>query len=90
MSTLGQAVGEYLSMRRDLGFKLKEAGKGLHDFVAFMQQRSAAYVTQALALAWAQQPTGAQLYSMAVWCAGTTRYLPPFSCRRKNARLPWV
>lgn len=60
MNTLRQAVREYLSMRRDLGFKLQEAGKGLHDFVAFMEQRRAAYVTQALALAWAQQPTNVQ------------------------------
>ena len=44
-------------MRRNLGFKLREAGKGLLDFVAFMEQRRAAYITQALALAWAQQPS---------------------------------
>jgi len=60
MNTLRQAVREYLSMRRDLGFKLQEAGKGLHDFVTFMEQRRACYVTQALALAWAQQPTNVQ------------------------------
>jgi integrase/recombinase XerD len=60
MNTLRQAVREYLSMRRDLGFKLHEAGKGLHDFVAFMEQRRATYITQVLALAWAQQPTNVQ------------------------------
>jgi integrase/recombinase XerD len=46
-------------MRRGLGFKLIEAGKGLRDFVRFMQQHRAAYITQALALAWAQQPSNA-------------------------------
>ena len=25
-----------------------------------------------------------------MWCTGTTRYLPPFSCSRKNDRLPCV
>lgn len=60
MNTLRQAVQEYLSMRRDLGFKLQEAGRGLRDFVIFMQQRRAAYITQALALAWAQQPANVQ------------------------------
>jgi len=60
MSTLGQAVQEYLSMRRDLGFKLQEAGRGLCDFVTFMQQRRASYITQALALSWAQQPSNVQ------------------------------
>ena len=56
MTTLRQAVQEYLSMRRALGFKLRETGKGLFDFVTFMEQRRASYITQTLALAWAQQP----------------------------------
>lgn len=60
MNTLRQAVQEYLRMRRDLGFKLHEAGKGLLDFATFMQQHRASYITRALALAWAQQPAGAQ------------------------------
>jgi len=60
MNRLRQAVCEYLSMRRDLGFKLREAGKGLHDFVTFMEQHRATYITQALALAWAQQPANVQ------------------------------
>lgn len=60
MTTLRQAVQEYLHMRRDLGFKLLRAGKGLLDFVRFMEQHRASYITQALALAWAQQPAHAQ------------------------------
>ncbi len=60
MNTLRQAVHEYLSMRRTLGFKLREAGKALFDFVTFMEQHRATYITQALALAWAKQPESAQ------------------------------
>ena len=60
MTTLRQAVQEYLRMRRDLGFKLLEAGKGLLDFARFMEQHRASYITQALALVWAQQPSHAQ------------------------------
>jgi integrase/recombinase XerD len=60
MNTLRQAVGEYLDMRRNLGFKLREAGKGLLDFVTFMEKQRAAHITQALALAWAQQPSNVQ------------------------------
>ena len=60
MNTLRQAVHEYLSMRRSLGFKLREAGKALLDFVTFMEQHRATYITQALALAWAKQPESAQ------------------------------
>lgn len=60
MNTLRQDVQEYLRMRRDLGFKLHDAGKGLLDFVTFMEQRSACCITEALALAWAQQPRNVQ------------------------------
>lgn len=60
MNTLRQAAHEYLSLRRTLGFKLQEAGKTLLDFGTFMEQRHASYITQALALAWAQQPTNVQ------------------------------
>jgi integrase/recombinase XerD len=59
MTTLRQAVQEYVRMRRDLGFKLLEAGKALLDFVTFMEQHRASSITQALALAWAQQPSTA-------------------------------
>lgn len=60
MNTLRQAVDEYLSMRRNLGFKLQETDKGLHDFVAFLEHRGASYITQALALEWAQLPQNVQ------------------------------
>ena len=57
MNTLRKAVREYLAMRRALGFKLQEVGNGLLDFVTFMEQQRASYVTQQLALKWAQQPS---------------------------------
>ena len=60
MNTLRQALKEYLSLRRSLGFKLREASKGLLDFVTFMEQHRVSYITQALALVWAQQPTNVQ------------------------------
>ena len=60
MNTLRQSVQSYLRMRRNLGFKLREAGKALSDFSSFMQRRRASYITQTLALTWAQQPANAQ------------------------------
>jgi integrase len=60
MNTLRQAVHEYLSMRRSLGFKLHDAGNALLEFAAYMEHRRAPYITQALALAWAQQPANVQ------------------------------
>jgi integrase/recombinase XerD len=55
MNTLRQATHEYLSMRRALGFKLRAAGARLLDFVTFMEQHRASYITNKLALTWAQQ-----------------------------------
>jgi hypothetical protein len=39
MNTLRKAVREYLELRRSLGFKLREAGKGLTDFVTFVRRQ---------------------------------------------------
>jgi hypothetical protein len=60
MNTLRQSIEEYLAMRRSLGFKLREAGTMLPDFATFMERRRTSYITQALALTWAQQPTHVQ------------------------------
>jgi integrase/recombinase XerD len=57
MNTLRDSIKEYLAMRRSLGFKMKEAGRALPDFATFMERRRAPYITQALALIWAQKPT---------------------------------
>ncbi|MCP4936279.1 MAG: hypothetical protein GY927_19265 [bacterium] len=60
MNTLRQSVDEYLNMRRSLGFKMHGPGNVLPDFVTFMEQHDAPYITQALALCWAQQPANVQ------------------------------
>lgn len=60
MNALRQAVREYLAMRRRLGFKLQSAGPALLDFVSFLEQHRAPYITLRLALAWATQPSGGQ------------------------------
>lgn len=60
MTTLRAAVRAYLAMRRDLGFHLRETGRLLLQFVAFMEQHRATTITTRLALAWAQQPQTVQ------------------------------
>jgi hypothetical protein len=42
MNTLREAVRTYLDMRRGLGFKLRDAGRALIDFVAYLEQHHAA------------------------------------------------
>lgn len=60
MKPLTKAIQDYLAMRRDLGFKLRDAGMVLAKFAAFMEQRNAEVITTHLALEWAQQPSKAQ------------------------------
>jgi len=52
---LGQAINDYLAMRRALGFKLRLCGNALREFSSFMHERAAEYVTIKLAMEWAQQ-----------------------------------
>ena len=49
MSSLSKALEEYLSIRRGLGFKLKEEGKVLVDFVSFLNEKGTSYITTELA-----------------------------------------
>ncbi|PDT43647.1 integrase [Sinorhizobium fredii] len=60
MNALRQAAHDYIEMRRGLGFKLRETGRGLIDFVSFLEVNDAPYITTELALAWAQRPSHAQ------------------------------
>jgi len=60
VSALNARVGEYLRLRRALGFKLVEAGHLLPQFAAFCDAVGAQTVTVELAVAWARLPEGVQ------------------------------
>jgi integrase/recombinase XerD len=53
VSALRAAAGEYLAMRRALGFKLETQGRHLMSFVRFCEERGADRVTADLAVEWA-------------------------------------
>ncbi len=55
MTALRQAAGEYLAMRRALGFKLTTQGRQLMSFVEFCEAGGAERLTAESALAWATQ-----------------------------------
>lgn len=59
MTALGRALAAYLRTRRALGFKLKREGELLPQFVAYLDERGASFVTTAAAIAWAAQPRDA-------------------------------
>jgi integrase/recombinase XerD len=50
VSALRNAAHEYLQVRRALGFKLRQQGRMLLQFVDFLDQREAAVITTELAL----------------------------------------
>jgi len=55
VSALRAVAGEYLAMRRALGFKLTTQGRQLMSFVGFCEERGASRVTTDLAVEWATQ-----------------------------------
>lgn len=56
MSQLRQALADYLSLRRSLGYKLRRPEKLLHQFIAFLEIAGTETITTKQALAWARQP----------------------------------
>lgn len=57
MSPLREALADYLTVRRALGFKLDHAGRYLAQFVAYLEARNSHTVTVEHALAWATRPS---------------------------------
>jgi len=53
MKRLHQAVKDYLALRRSLGFKLREYGECLHDFVSFLKENGVSNITNKLAVEYA-------------------------------------
>jgi integrase/recombinase XerD len=56
MNALANHLNSYLQLRRQLGFKLINAELFLCNFVRFVQQQHASFITTKLALQWATQP----------------------------------
>lgn len=88
MSALRQALADYLTVRRALGYKLAQPEKLLGQFITYLEDAGAATVTTGHALAWAAQPGGDASYhadrlsvarSFASWlqAAGFAAEVPP-------------
>jgi site-specific recombinase XerD len=77
MSALETRLGEYLAMRRALGYGLRRQEKLLHQFLAFLEERGETQITTATALGWAQVPAGGQAWRSYRLAAvrGFARYL---------------
>ena len=56
MKILLDRLGQYLALRRSLGFKLRDHERALRNFVVHLQAQGAEFITTQMALEWAQQP----------------------------------
>lgn len=83
MNGLPQATQDYLVIRRALGFKLELHGHLLPDFVAFLNEAGASFITTELALQWATQPGGSATWHAARLsiARGFARYLATVDAR---------
>lgn len=75
MTSLREAVAEYLELRRALGFRLEKDERLLGDFAGFMERRHATHITAKLALQWARQPSSTD----ANYLAGRLRAVRSFA-----------
>jgi site-specific recombinase XerD len=60
MSTMPEALAQYIAVRRALGAKLREPAVRLREFVDFLKNQGAEFITTELALCWAMQPKNVQ------------------------------
>jgi len=78
---LEQALNDYVSVRRSLGFRFQTPAILLRSFVVFLQAAGASHITRELALRWALQPAKVQpstwtarlgmVRRFAIWCSAT-------------------
>jgi integrase len=83
VKTFRDALDNYLTMRRSLGFKLEETEGQLAKFVAFMQRKRATFITNSLVLEWAQQSQSGRNRpaKRLTMVRGLARYLSAFDPR---------
>lgn len=60
MTVVSDAVTDYLTIRRALGFKLVEHQRLLRDFATFLEQAGASTITTELAVDWAMRCHGTE------------------------------
>jgi len=88
MSELRQAMDQYLTLRRSLGFELREPGTVLRRFVAFAEREGAAYITTDLVLRWTSEPSKAQPATWASWMAIVRRFARWWSATDPRTEVP--
>ena len=88
MSPLGDQLGDYLRIRRALGYKLARTEKLLVQFIAFVEERGERMITIDNTLAWVTLPGGSdswrasRLSAVRGFAATCTRSMTLTRCRQ--------
>lgn len=88
MNPLEQALKDYLSIRRNLGFQLVQTASDLRNFVAFLQTEGASYITKELALRWAMRPAKARPFTWAKRLGMARRFAIWLSASDPRTEIP--
>lgn len=88
MTTLANALADYLSLRRSLGFKLRQTARELPRFVRFLEHRGAITITTELALQWAQEDPAASSVTQADRLAMVRRFAAWRSATDPRTEIP--
>jgi integrase/recombinase XerD len=88
MKTVREAVGNYLALRRSLGFKLKKHQRLLEEFASFLEQESTSQITSRLALLWATQPQHIQPAEWAARLSVVRGFAPYWSATDATTEVP--
>jgi integrase/recombinase XerD len=81
MTDFAKAAGDYLALRRALGFDLVQAERTLAGFTSYLHERGAERITTAIALEWAVLPAGTSRWwwqQRLATARGFARYLQAF------------
>ena len=88
MTPLEQALTDYLSIRRSLGFRLHEVETHLRNFVRFLQAEGTSYITRELTLRWATQPKDVQSSTWASRLGMVRRFAIWYSATEPRTEIP--
>ena len=88
MSSLGQALTEYVAVRRALGAQLREPAVTLRRFVDFVERHGAGFVTTDLALQWAMSPVDVQRATWARRLSQVRRFATWLHAHDPHTQIP--
>jgi site-specific recombinase XerD len=88
MRTLGEALTEYVAVRRALGTQLREPAVTLGHFIDFVERQGAAFIITDLALRWAMAPIGVQRATWARRLSQVRRFATWLSAHDPRTQIP--